>query len=77
MTEHPSGASRSFEPPSSTGESNHYPPSWDRIYPRCPVCRTEQYGPAVLGFSQGDHGCWCCDHVIREDARLKVEEELS
>jgi hypothetical protein len=48
-----------------------YPPSWDRIYPRCPNCRAEQYALNVIAFSQGLHGCWSCQHVIREDARLE------
>lgn len=50
--------------------SSDYPPSWDRIYPRCPMCRAEQYALAVLDFSAGKHGCWRCHHIIREDARL-------
>jgi RNA polymerase subunit RPABC4/transcription elongation factor Spt4 len=47
-----------------------YPASRDRIYPRCPVCRSEQYALAVLAFSSGEVGCWACHHLIREDARL-------
>jgi hypothetical protein len=47
-----------------------YPPSRDRIYPRCPECRTEQYALAVLAFSRGECACYRCGHVIREDARL-------
>lgn len=50
--------------------ADDYPPSHDRIYPRCPACRREQYGPAVIGFSQGEYGCHHCGHVIREDARF-------
>lgn len=49
--------------------AEQYDASYDRIYPRCPVCRIEQYGPAVIGFSRGEYGCWSCGHVIREDAR--------
>jgi uncharacterized Zn finger protein len=55
-------------------EQTDYPPSWDRIYPRCPMCRREQYGPAVIAFSRGDHGCHACGHVIREGARLDEQE---
>lgn len=51
-------------------DSPGYPPSRDRTYPRCPVCRAEQYALNVLAFSSGDCGCWKCHHVIREDARL-------
>lgn len=50
-----------------------YPVSYDRVYPRCPVCRAEQYALNVLAFSRGQHGCWSCRHVIREDARLPAE----
>jgi hypothetical protein len=52
-------------------DSTDYPPSWDRIYPRCPVCRAEQYALAVIAFSSGECGCWKCHHVIREDARYE------
>lgn len=31
--------------------------SYDRIYPRCVWCRGEQYGPAVIAYSQGDIPC--------------------
>lgn len=41
----------------------------DRIYPRCPVCKTEIYGPAVIQFSQGKFACQC-GHRIPEFARL-------
>jgi hypothetical protein len=54
----------------------NYPPSWDRIYPRCPVCRAEQYALAVLAFSRGEHGCHACGHVIRADARLPAVHEV-
>lgn len=50
-----------------------YGVSWDRIYPRCPVCRREQYGPTVLAFSRGEHPCHGCGHIIRDDARLEPE----
>ncbi|MGZ4663567.1 MAG: hypothetical protein ACXV5Q_00575 [Frankiaceae bacterium] len=46
-----------------------YAPSPDRIYPRCPVCRREQYALAVMAFSQGKCACGGCGHVIRDDAR--------
>lgn len=51
-----------------------------RMFPRCPFCNQEQYGPGVFAFSHAIAPCWSCGervtpetyaaHVIGEGCAL-------